>query len=1565
MNLNVIGGSTIKVSFSFYKYYYWIRGNTMNKKNMDTENTRGNHQPYWYESFVGLLYVIDLFNESSDIKSVEFQSIETQKLDDVVVTYKDNKIECIQVKSTEKEETIGFETLVNKYLKDWSIEWKNLKDKKQKIIVTLFSNRRISGEWLGNKASGEYIRPKLDEFWKYINSQIKQAKKVDDIKMPSDKKWDMAWSKWLEKIQHLNDGKSDLRLEFIKSFNMKLEQEDYYDLQEKIHKTISEKYNIDPILAQEFLNDLKSALSDWTTSDGKRKFGNIVTNEVILKAVNKKERYLANNHNIPPNNNFLISRESFINNIVDEINKTDKKVMFLKGRPGTGKTTTISYMAYKSSIDFRFYSYKPFNLDSNDPGHELSKSRDLWSDLYCQIKDYILTNIIDTNDFRLIPYVEWIKQESLKYEVLRLLRQLALKQSQRVIVAIDGIDHAARNEDIDSFLKSFISPDIIPDNVFFIVTGQPDYKEYPVWLLDERFAIQKTMTNISREDIRQLYYSSHINKEIFDENTFIDIVESKACGNTLSVIYAVKEAEHCHDMEQFNKRLCERNLESEVENYYSSIWKYCLDSIHEKIRTAIDIQLSIVFSVSSEGITIDLLKEVFDIYNLNEYQWNETLNRLRPLVSNVGDLYYIEINDVKVYLSRRVNRFYDKEKVNEALQKLAKYYLMSKKELYGKHYTAFKILKKIDNERMFISFFDVEFALEAIVINQSKFDLREQVNYVIKKAYNFRDWEVLFSVFHVLRIYEQSKKTVEWYGGKYIDNSCKNEYLNTEVCKHLNLIDYSVINRIFRDAENLFWNGELNRAQRLLSKYFGNKSFKEITILFTNEGINDENFSLRFRERINNFGRICRYCEYIIGIGEQFSELSSNEKLFIEFFISGWLEASKDFENIREEFTFKIPICIKEEFLIYLYELGEFDHWESILDLTKNIIEKELLTSYMPIRLQLVAWLIQKGKIDIFHKVFSSKLRAIDILNRIKGISINETNNRKIKLLAFCNLAFIYGYKNLKLKIDDDLCKFYYEHLDREESRLLICLLNLNYLYGNLYSKLGSVDNNSLITDFEESLLSLLSRDVIHTSWINTFPFVKDAIFKLIDFSQQCGPDFEKIVFDQFVRKFNILFDDNRWSLLFSRILCIFLFDRGENSKVKEYIENISNSSSYIWRINKHERDSIISELLYCAKKIDIEVEYIQYLNEWSKWFSISYIDDREYILYDLYNILSILLQNAPEKWKDYFLTISNLSKIICEIGSDDTKLQFDVEFAIAALKCSKNNFWDFTDNMNYKKSDFIYILNKSVSSYIDKYFTDADMDEVFPIDGLILIWEYIYNNSTKDYYSQRELNQLKESIVNYLVRFNFYDTEINRFKEINTVTDRLAQLSKVNNTEKIEKSYKEIIAYIEEQHEKKSPNWIGCIDLIDYDEKYRPKTMKEDINKIICFIRKKFNSYSIVNTEIEELYNRVFPFVNDGEKWDILYYHLIDKLKSIESFDIWLNYIVGNLSKFFVIKSKDLKIEDLEKQIKKIIEMHERILTGNFRYNYFVKNKMELKDCECDCWEQFIEYMDKRWIRD
>ena len=62
-------------------------------------STPGIGDPYWYEWFVGLKYVLRMLNPDSGISCVVFQHGEYNTIDDVVVEYDNgNKQLCYQVK---------------------------------------------------------------------------------------------------------------------------------------------------------------------------------------------------------------------------------------------------------------------------------------------------------------------------------------------------------------------------------------------------------------------------------------------------------------------------------------------------------------------------------------------------------------------------------------------------------------------------------------------------------------------------------------------------------------------------------------------------------------------------------------------------------------------------------------------------------------------------------------------------------------------------------------------------------------------------------------------------------------------------------------------------------------------------------------------------------------------------------------------------------------------------------------------------------------------------------------------------------------------------------------------------------------------------------------------------------------------------------------------------------------------------------------------------------------------------------------------------------------------------
>jgi len=72
----------------------------------------GRGDPFWYEWFVGVLELLNLFEPDGDVLSVTFQQEWVKGWDDVVVRLRSGRRRCYQVKHTRDEDTLTFGDLV-------------------------------------------------------------------------------------------------------------------------------------------------------------------------------------------------------------------------------------------------------------------------------------------------------------------------------------------------------------------------------------------------------------------------------------------------------------------------------------------------------------------------------------------------------------------------------------------------------------------------------------------------------------------------------------------------------------------------------------------------------------------------------------------------------------------------------------------------------------------------------------------------------------------------------------------------------------------------------------------------------------------------------------------------------------------------------------------------------------------------------------------------------------------------------------------------------------------------------------------------------------------------------------------------------------------------------------------------------------------------------------------------------------------------------------------------------------------------------------------------------------
>lgn len=132
-----------------------------------TEKTKpGMGDPYWYEWSVGEQQIINMLNKDNNIEFVELQANVGLGLDDVVVTYNDGSVLCIQVKHTRADNTLTFADLVysdknsgKSLLAELADSWQKEHDKYTKVIPQIFTNRKKGQTSSRTKGNTKFVRP--------------------------------------------------------------------------------------------------------------------------------------------------------------------------------------------------------------------------------------------------------------------------------------------------------------------------------------------------------------------------------------------------------------------------------------------------------------------------------------------------------------------------------------------------------------------------------------------------------------------------------------------------------------------------------------------------------------------------------------------------------------------------------------------------------------------------------------------------------------------------------------------------------------------------------------------------------------------------------------------------------------------------------------------------------------------------------------------------------------------------------------------------------------------------------------------------------------------------------------------------------------------------------------------------------------------------------------------------------------------------------------------------------------------------------------------------------------
>lgn len=798
-----------------------------------TEVTKpGMGDPFWYEWSVGLQYIIDMLHPDSGINYVELQADVSLGLDDVVVTYENGEKLFVQVKHTRTNDTLTFGDLVSSssegsksLLQELAFGWNKEKDKFSQSRILLFTNRLV-GKRIGYVKTGtSFQRPALAVFWPQLKEQIKNVGSFRDIQFPE---FEEAWAEWISQLSCIEDDSDKLR--FLKCLSIDTDMADLSLLEIDLIHSLRSVFQTDDIIAQRLLEKLDHALRTWSTSN---RSSSRIDKEEVYRKLSVTQDAPSYNQDIVPCEPFFPSREALVKTIEEKLRSDEHKIIFLSGIPGCGKTNIVSKLSAKreSQIDIRYYAYEPINPEKEYFTGDISRRVDkdyYWNELFNQLRRLLKGQLSRYN----VPVInELMTLEEKRKRFFEIASKYAHDRGVAFVMAIDGIDHAARASSIENtFLPTLPNPEYIPSNVKILLAGQPkaNYHNYPDWLFsDTANVLEIDVPSLLIEDIQSLVDARFAEESTDYKQQLSELISKYAEGNTLAAIFAVHEAFLEPVLFRLEKNLKDRKLSGNIHEYYRTIWNNAIGRIHTHF---VDYKVAGVFAFFNEPVNENKLHSIFPKEQFSVSDWRNVLKALHPLLSEDAGNYTILHNDVRVFLSSIIGQ--DQDHVQEVYSNLTDYYiaLVDKNEAYYRD--VFRFMKASGRLDEFEQVFSPEFIIAAYVYGVELDEISEITLSILKevkrkKPINWVQMRSLAFGFMTLDQIEKSNYEIESNSFRKRNNAIPIHPFECYV-ESPSSWNNSLISDVLSLTEKLYQVGLIDRANGLFKRWFANMTVSTI-----------------------------------------------------------------------------------------------------------------------------------------------------------------------------------------------------------------------------------------------------------------------------------------------------------------------------------------------------------------------------------------------------------------------------------------------------------------------------------------------------------------------------------------------------------------------------------------------------------------------------------------------------------------------------------------------------------------------------------------------------------------
>ncbi|MBX3424089.1 MAG: ATP-binding protein [Pirellulales bacterium] len=1241
---------------------------------------------------MGLVEVVKLLNPDEGIEKVAFQVAALQGWDDVVVVHSNGK-RFFQVKHTREEHNLTFGSLVEVDDSGKSLLGSLFEGARNGGLLApahelvLYTNREDGSRW-STRQNGDR-RPPLLEFWQWLQQEL-ESSDLADISVPSvdDKQLDYApaWGEWIACFRGHNHDAT----EFLKRLHIRTKEDDLDGLESDIRTSLADAFGITNEQAAPLFDALCRELRTWTTGhDG-------VTVEDLCSALTLAPASKDFAPAPPPPSPFFPTRlpvaEQLQRDLLDE---NVEPVVFLTGEPGAGKTSAVSWLAnrrtdqaFQGIIGVRFFCFEPIRPEQPfiSPDSSRVTPEELWLSLLNQLRRGLTGRL---NELKVPLRNEFLSWQEAREHVLRLADTLGQELGRRFVIAIDGIDHAARAsqilpDQVGKFFSSLPSPDETHSRqIRLLIAGQPSQyymDRYPTWLTIEHPKVRCIdLPVLEQVDIKCLLQESSAPLNRSQTDDVARLINRYSLGNTLSVVFAVAEAELCNTLEELESRLDARSLKDGLSQYYDSIWTDALGDAKD-----LSCPLAGAISLARTPITSQQLSRIFGVWEKPVPWWEQVLNDLGPLLRREGDRYLIRHNDVRVFLASRFNAFNAEERRTVASQ-IVDYYADSASDRLGAHLQLFSLLRLSGRIVEAATLFDVDWVLEGAVLGIEANQLHQEGEAAVASLPFAKDWCKVVSVSCALDTLDRVNEFSEHY---LQIEPLQNElppFLPAEAgVRPLDQWQQADFHQLVWDAHELVAGGDDDRALGLLSRWLGDLRIDDVV-----RAIPDLSSDVTGRIRQNDeprlsdmavsdfevLGSLSAKLKWEFG-GDLPQEAPAIEEDAFHAFERGFVDevtALPSVGSATELFAQHEPLFFTN-FELAIRNLAKAEAWDMVAE-TCAMIEDHIGSLSNEFLLEASWYALRAGVASGSDWILNAE-HACEKLPRVPKHHAGSDLN----LAQYVNTARSLGWSNTSLDTGDiaDLVYKAFEPPDKE------AVINAWRLLFRAAAVVGRLDRYSAQADWEsasalfapdyiQQLLQALWGDVIYMA---PYEFVgrKEAATLAEALAEYCGKlggSHDHAAFDAALP---FAMDVVRGSRV--RAIWDVVNRHGRLDVLREWVRVYIGDTGRAWEWATQEAREAVREFSPLARSIGMH-EVADYAESRASNLIVGYVERKEYSFSRTQDWFADAAQNAPEIWSSEGWRLWELCRICDEKGGDNrVESEILTSISAAAIRSGKITAW-------------------------------------------------------------------------------------------------------------------------------------------------------------------------------------------------------------------------------------------------------------------------------------------------